>query len=251
MRALAKKISGRVVELHPRRTVQEGKGKAGTAFLIEPEADDDAFLQWVLGSAGVNVSSFADGNQFLAALQDDDRGCVLMNIRACGADCAAVLEVLAVRRIPLPAVLYSGAGGAVSVVQPLPAGKPDSRGESFGLAVAERVMRAMEHAEWMSATRRESEQGKERLACLTKREMEIAQLVIAGKPNKVIAFELKISDRTVEIHRSRIMQKTKCDSLPGLVWLFASAGLTNAEAWPVAQLMRHVSSPTVPDLGEH
>lgn len=244
MSALAKQMYGRsrVVDLRPRRPEPDVRQKVGNAFLVESETDTEAFLHWILTTAGINAVSFATGRDLLAALEDDDRGCVLLNLQSSGVDFVAILEALARRRVPLPAVLYSGPGNPLGIVQPLATGTANSNGDSFGFVVVEHVKRAMEHAERSRSARRNAERACACLADLTKREMEVAKSVVGGKANKLIAFDLGISDRTVEIHRARIMRKTKCDSLAELVWMFAAAGLPNSvSAWPTEDLIGHLN----------
>jgi len=223
MQALVKSTS-RVVDLRSRRPEPVVRTKVGTVFLVDSEPDTESFLAWALTSSGISVSSYSCGREFLDALEDNHQGCVLLNLGSPDVDCAMVLESLATRTSPLPAVLYSGTGKALSIVQPLASVAQEVRDQSFGIAVVERVSRAMEIDAEMRSRRSHAEGAKRRLACLTKREMEIAVLVARGKASKVVAFDLDISERTVEIHRAHIMRKTECDSVAELVWLFADAG---------------------------
>ncbi len=219
-------------------------------YVIESEVKAGESLAWILQSAGFHVVSFSRGSDFLREVGPLDRGCVLVNLRLSDVDCVTVLDGLASRRIAMPVVLYGGKGRALSIVQPLPSGAAeDDCNGSFGLTILGHITRAMEICEATRAKRRRSEEARSRLSRLTRRELEIAQLVTAGSSNKAIAFDLGISERTVEIHRSRIMRKTESDSLADLVWLFASAGLSSgATFWPLEELRRYVDGEGVSAL---
>lgn len=217
------------------------KGVA-TVFLIESEVKANESISWILNSAGFSVARFERGNDFLDTLTADDRGCVVVNRRLSDVEATTVLETLARKRIEMPVVMYGGRGNSLSVVQPIPAGTIDPNVDGcFGLAMLDRITRAMEIGDAIRSKRDGVGRARRVLGELTRRELEIAQLLARGYSNRAVGDELGISDRTVEVHRSHIMRKTESDSLADLVWLFAACGLGRvATIWPVDDLLGHL-----------
>jgi FixJ family two-component response regulator len=213
-----------------------------TVFLIESELKANESLSWILNSAGFNVARFERGHDFLETLSSEDRGCVVVNRRLSDVEATTVLETLARKRIEMPVVLYGGRGNSLSVVQPIPAGTIDPNVDGcFGLAMLDRITRAMEIGDAIRSKRGGADRAKKILGGLTRRELEIAQRLARGDSNRAVGADLGISDRTVEVHRSHIMRKTESSSLADLVWLFSSCGLGRvATVWPVDDLLGHL-----------
>ncbi len=225
----------------PTRPAQASQGKVGTVFVVESEVNTETSVGWILDWAGMSTQSFYRGADFLAAVKDDDRGCVLLNQRLSDVDCITVLEELERRGIEMPVILYGGARKRFSIVQPFADLTKGTADTSFGMLLLERVTRALEVADRTRAGRRRAVGARAVLAGMTKRQLEVAQRVVAGEANKVIAANLRISERTVEIHRARVMRKSECDSVAALVWLFCRAGFDQGVAtWPIDEFCRQV-----------
>lgn len=197
-------------------TKSDEAGQA-TVFVVEAETKSQRSLSWVLRSAGLDVVDYASGEDFLANFDDETTGCLLVNLRLPGMSGVAVLEELGRRGATIPVILLTGYGESMAAVEAFRSGAFDVVDEAFDVALVERVQRALgAEARRRQRTLARAEM-RARLAGLTVREREIAELVAKGCANKVVAYDLGISERTVECHRAKIMQKIGARSVVDLV----------------------------------
>lgn len=191
--------------------------------LVDDEAAVRDALAFLFGSHGLRVHAFADGPQLLRALGDPPGpGCIVLDVRMEPLSGLQVQDELIARGIALPVIFLSGHGDIPMAVQALHKGAFDFVEKPFSdSALVERVQRAIA----LDARRRAARAGlaadETRLASLTEREREVMQRVAAGKLNKVIADELAIAVRTVEVHRSRVFAKFGVRSAAELATLLA------------------------------
>ena len=183
--------------------------------------DDEALrdsLVWMLESNGYRTRCFASGEDFLAMLDDDMTGCVLLDVRMPGISGLELFELLRARKYGLPVIFITGHGDVPMAVEALKRGAEDFIEKPFGdrevLAVIEAAL-ARERDERQQRVLKADV--SRRLADLTQREYEVLQLILAGKLNKQIADVLGISIKTVEVHRARVMEKMGVRSLAELV----------------------------------
>ncbi|MGL1832427.1 response regulator transcription factor [Rhodocyclaceae bacterium SMB388] len=188
--------------------------------------DDEAIrdaLQWLFKTRNVPCETWASAQLFLDALEPDWRGCVVLDIRMDGMSGLECFDVLRARGSTLPVVFITGHGDVPMAVSALKNGAFDFIEKPFndGDLVAV-VIRALEKdsEQWRALGTREAVQ--EKLALLTAREREVMELILEGKFNKVIAYDLNISMRTVEAHRSRIFEKMEVRSAVELAQLLKS-----------------------------
>lgn len=188
--------------------------------------DDEAIrdaLQWLFKTRNVPCETWASGQLFLDALEPDWRGCVVLDIRMDGMSGLECFDALRARGNALPVVFITGHGDVPMAVSALKNGAFDFIEKPFNdsdlVAV---VIRALEKdsEQWRALGTREAVQ--EKLALLTAREREVMELILEGKFNKVIAYDLNISMRTVEAHRSRIFEKMEVRSAVELAQLLKS-----------------------------
>jgi len=188
-----------------------------TVFVVEPEAKSQRSLSWILRAAGLDVVDYSNGEDFLASFDDETTGCLLVNLRLPGMSGVAVLEELGRRGATIPVILLTGYGESMAAVEAFRSGAFDVVDEAFDVALVERVHRALgAEARRRQRTLARTEM-RARLAALTARERQIAELVAQGCANKVVAYDLGISERTVECHRAKIMQKVGARSVVDLV----------------------------------
>lgn len=197
-----------------------------TVFIADDDAAVRDSLRVLLEVAGYKVRSFASGKDFLAAVESSDKGCLIVDVRMPEIGGIEVQERLRVERIALPVIVITGHGDVPLAVRAMKAGAIDFVEKPFSEdAIRAAVERAFE------ISRREQEAGVEaadamaRISRLSERERDVLRLLVAGKSNKVIAHELAISPRTVEIHRARVMEKTRVRSLSELVLVALAAGI--------------------------
>lgn len=185
--------------------------------------DDDAVrdaIGMLLRNAGMTVRTFASGKEFLADYSLNDVGCLVLDMRMPEMSGFDVLDRLKEIQAPIPVIFVTGHGDVPMAVEAMRRGavnfirKPFSD-EELLICVAEALDEDLiRHQQQQSFAVQQ-----QLLERLTPREHEVFQRVASGQANKVIAIELGISERTVEIHRSQVMHKTNSRSLADLVRL--------------------------------
>ncbi|MCX7239567.1 MAG: response regulator [Burkholderiales bacterium] len=180
-----------------------------TVHLVDDEASVRDALAFLMGSHGLAVRSYASGPEFLAALDAAPlRGCILLDVRMEPMSGLQVHDELLARAIHLPVLFLTGHGDIPMAVDALQKGAFDFLEKPFtGDALVQRVQRALALEASHHAQRADHLQERNRMDSLTEREHAVMLLVAAGKLNKVIADELCVSVRTVEVHRARVFAK--------------------------------------------
>jgi two-component system, LuxR family, response regulator FixJ len=196
-------------------------------------ADDDEAvrdsLQILLETAGYRVRSFASGSEFLSAARPEGEACLVIDVRMPGLGGLEVQERLQAEGAALPVVVITGHGDVPLAVRAMKAGAVDFVEKPFSeRAILGAVERALEIGRRHPAGGVAAAEAKARIGRLSGRERDVLDRLVAGKPNKVIAYELSISPRTVEIHRARVMEKTGAKSLSELVVMALAAGISPA-----------------------
>jgi FixJ family two-component response regulator len=192
-----------------------------TVFVVDDDEPVRDSLRLLLRSVGRSVEAYASAQEFLDAYTDDRAGCLVLDVRMPGMSGLELQERLNERRAILPIIFVTGHGDVPMAVETLQAGAMDFLQKPFrDQELLDRIDKALD----MDATNRrellELKQIAQRFGELTPRERAVMELVVQGKANKVIAGDLDISQRTVEIHRARVMEKTQAASLAHLVRMF-------------------------------
>lgn len=189
-----------------------------TVFVVD---DDDAVrnsLRWLLKSVGFPVTLFASAQEFLSAYQTDHPGRLVLDIRMPGMSGLELQRHLSLRGAIIPIVFITGHGDVPMAVDAMQQGAFDFLQKPFrDQDLIDRVQRAFEKDATSRRALAEVDRIREHFESLTAREREVLALVTSGKANKVIAAELDVSPRTVEIHRARVMEKMEAPSLAALV----------------------------------
>ncbi len=183
--------------------------------------DDEAVcdsLQLLLTTVGIASKAFPNGQAFLDAYDADQPGCVVVDLRMPGMSGLELQEALHKLHSLTPVIFITGHGTVDSAVHAMRSGAIDFLQKPFDDQV---LLDTIQGAIRLDSESRESlkrvEGITERHETLTAREREVMELVVEGRANKVIAFDLGVSERTIEIHRSRVMKKMGATSLPHLV----------------------------------
>jgi len=191
--------------------------------------DDDAAresLEFLLRSANLVVKTYDSGTAFLHSLSQIAYGCIITDVRMPGLSGIELLRHLKDSDLKLPVIVITGHGDVPIAVEAMKLGAVDFFEKPFdGDKIIEAVQSAL--SDWQKDADRETERREvqDRLATLTPREREVLRALVAGNPNKVIAYDLGISPRTVEIYRANVMTKMKARSLSELVRLVLHAGI--------------------------
>lgn len=183
--------------------------------------DDDAVrssLRLLLKSVGLPTIAHASAQEFLAAWDGDQPGCLVLDVRMPGMSGIELQAELNQRGAIIPVIFISGHGDIPMAVEAIQHGAFDFLQKPFrDQDLIDRVQRALasdaEHRQLLQ----QRETLKQRFESLTPREQEVLELVTQGKANKVMAGDLGVSQRTVEIHRARVMEKMGAQSLAQLV----------------------------------
>ena len=199
------------------------------ASIVHVIDDDDALrdsLSFLLGTVRLNVKTYESAEAFLAALPDANSGCIITDVRMPDMSGVDLLRKLNELQIALPVIIITGHGDVQLAVEAMKIGAADFIEKPFDDEVLLNAVRAALDR-WEDKSREISERSSyvEKLEALSSRERDVLEGLIAGKANKVIAFDLGISPRTVEIYRANVMTKTGANSLPELVRMAMLAGL--------------------------
>ncbi len=182
--------------------------------------DDDAreSLAFLLGTANVEVEVYDSAVAFLKALPQITGGCIITDVRMPEIDGMELLRRLTADGVALPVIMMTGHGDVPLAVEAMKLGAVDFLEKPFD---DDALLASVRMA--LSRNRADSEQEllkteiKERLASLSPREQQVLDGLVAGHPNKTIAFDLGISARTVEVYRANVMTKMQARSLSELV----------------------------------
>lgn len=189
-----------------------------TVFIVDNDAPLRASLAFLLDSASIASEEFHSAEDFLAAFDDERPGCLILDVRLPGMSGVMLQEELRVRGCRLPIIATTGYADVGTAVGMLKLGAFDFFEKPFSdQQLLERVQQAIDFDASRRRARAQREALTARIACLTAREREVFQEVVLGKANKVVAIEFGISEKTVEVHRARVMQKLGATSLAELV----------------------------------
>lgn len=197
--------------------------------LIYVVDDDEAVrdsLSMLLEARGHTVRSFASAREFLAAASSLRPGCLITDIRMPEMDGLQLQQRLIERALPFPLIVITGHGDVSLAVRAMKAGALDFIEKPFAAeAILNSAAAALERLTEPRDQDPLATTAAARLALLTPRERDVLQGLLAGLPNKSIAYDLAISPRTVEVHRARVMDRMGARSLSELVRLSLAAGL--------------------------
>ena len=189
-----------------------------TVFVVD---DDDAVrnsLRMLLKSAGVHAEASASAQEFLSTYEITQPGCLVLDVRMPGMSGLEMQHELNLRGATIPVIFITGHGDIPMAVEAMQHGAFDFLQKPFrDQELLDRVQRALVRDADYRTRLRQTDRIRERLASLSPREREVLDLVTQGKANKMVAGDLGVSQRTVEIHRAHVMQKMEAGSLAELV----------------------------------
>jgi RNA polymerase sigma factor (sigma-70 family) len=183
--------------------------------------DDDAVrgsLKLLLKSINIPVTVYASAQEFLPSYVLDQPGCLIVDVRMPGLNGLELQQKLNLRGAMIPVIFISGHGDISMAVEAMQHGAFDFLPKPFSdQDLLDRVQRALQKDADNRRQVARSDHIRECLELLTPREREVLALIVIGKPNKVMASDLGVSQRTVEIHRARVMEKMQSGSVAQLV----------------------------------
>lgn len=187
-------------------------------FVVDDDPAMRDSLTLLLESSGYQAPAYDSAVAFLASGATAEHGCVVADVRMPEMDGLELQQKLKEQGSALPVILMTGHADVPLAVRAMKEGAIDFLEKPFEeAALVDCVKRALEQAQRAGQNDASIKVVRERLAQLTERERQVLDLLVAGRPNKIIAYELSISPRTVEIHRARVMDKMAVRSLAELV----------------------------------
>ncbi len=201
-----------------------------TVHVVDDDSSVRSALSRLFRSVGHAVRMFDSALAYLDEASSDVPGCVVLDIRMPGMDGLTLQERMFERGLVVPIVFVSAHGDISASVQAMKRGAVDFLEKPFDedelLAAVDRAFELDAELRSQKRSRAQTQRGLERL---TSREYEVMTYVIAGRMNKVIARELGVSEKTVKVHRGRVMSKMEARSLADLVRMMERAGIVAAK----------------------
>jgi len=196
-------------------------------YIVDDDQAVRESLQMLLETSGYAVRVFASAGDFLEVAESLEFGCLVADLQMPEMDGLELLHQLNELGVRLPAVVVTAHGDIATAVRAMRAGAIDFVEKPFTTEALQNGIRmALAQRPRPSSADQARLAIQERLKILSPREREVLDGMVAGHPNKVIAYRLSLSPRTVEIHRARVMDKMQARSLSELVRLALAAGLT-------------------------
>lgn len=199
-----------------------GEAEKSTEEPVVYVIDDDPAVRqsvrWLMESVGRQVEDFASADTFLEHYAPERAGCLLTDVRMPGIGGVQLQELLGERGITIPVIVMTAYGDVSTAVRAMKAGALDFIEKPYNeQQLLDLVDRAITQALAAQALESEQEAVRAKYRNLTRREAQVMALVVKGNTNKQIAFDLGISEKTVEAHRSRVMEKMGVNSIAELV----------------------------------
>jgi len=192
--------------------------------------DDDAAVresvEFLLRASGIAARTYDSASAFLDALPTVESGCIVTDVRMPGISGIDLLRRLGEMRIRIPVIVITGHGDVPLAVEAMKVGAIDFIEKPFeDELLLESVRSALNRSRESAGREAQRTELQARLSTLTSRERDVLYGLVAGKPNKIIAFDLAISPRTVEIYRANVMTKMEAASLSELVRMALVVGV--------------------------
>jgi FixJ family two-component response regulator len=191
-----------------------------TIFLVDDDASVLRGLRRLLRAAGYDTRPFASPSEFLAQLPEDTPGCAVLDLRMPGLNGLELQQAMESKNCHLPVIFISGHGDVPASVRAMKAGAVDFLLKPFDeQQLLEAISQALRKDAAARASRTEADALRTRHSVLTPREREVCERVAQGWTNKEIARQLGTTEKTIKVHRARLIQKLGVDSVAELVRL--------------------------------
>lgn len=198
----------------------------GTVFVVDDDAPVRDAMRVLLKSVGLPAETYASAEDFLSDYDPERPGCVVLDVRMPGMGGLALQEQLVARGVDVPVIFITGHGDVPTSVRAMKGKAFDFLEKPFSdELLLELIHQAIKQDIRTRETRAGVAEAAERVASLTPREREVLALIVDGKPTKIIASELGISEKTTQTHRARVMEKMGVRSLGTLIRAALKAGM--------------------------
>jgi len=189
-----------------------------TVYVVEDDETNRELMRDLFESVDLRVELFPSGDAFLAAMPVRGPGCILLDVRMPGISGLDLQARLSDHKLDLPIIIVTAHGDTQMAVRAMKEGAFDFVEKPINNQILlDTVNKALTESRRMGAEIREQESIQKRLDLLTPRETDVLRMIAQGKLNKQIAFELGITQRTVEVHRARVMEKIQAKTVADLL----------------------------------
>jgi two-component system, LuxR family, response regulator FixJ len=200
------------------------KEKISTVYIVDDDDGVRSSIRLLLKSIGLTATTMASAQEFLAAFDPTQPGCLVLDIRMPAMSGMELQQQLNLRGATIPVIFITGHGDVPMAVEAMQHGAFDFLQKPFrDQDLIDRVQKALARDRETRLSLQKHDQIRARLESLTPREREVLDLMIKGQQNKVMAGELGLSQRTVEIHRAHVMEKMGAHSVAQLVRMVIDA----------------------------
>ncbi|HXK56959.1 MAG: response regulator transcription factor [Gammaproteobacteria bacterium] len=200
--------------------------KLPNVFVVDDDQAMRNSLKWLIESVGMKVETYSTADDFIQNYYPGRAGCLLLDVRMPGMSGLELQEHFIKHQINIPIIIITGHGDVPMAVRAMKSGAVDFIEKPFNdELLLESIRNALSMDVEQRAAQAERAEIATRLANLTPREHEVMEMVTAGKANKEIAQTLGVSAKTVEAHRSRVMEKMEANSLADLVKMAVAANI--------------------------
>ena len=187
-------------------------------YIVDDDPSIRSLLTKLVQSIDVPVEVFASSQEFLSRARPEEPSCIILDVRMPGLSGLDLQERLVQSGIDIPVIFITGFGNVPQSVRAMKAGAVDFLEKPFeNQALLDAVNRALERSRLALQHRSELREIRDRIESLTPREYEVFVRIAAGLANKQVADKLAISEKTVKIHRARVMQKMQAPTFAELV----------------------------------
>jgi FixJ family two-component response regulator len=189
-----------------------------TVYIVDDDRAIRHAMELLMRSVEMKHAILDSADEFLANFSNEMAGCLVLDIRMPGMGGLELQQKLIELGSTLPIIFITGHGDVPMAVEAMQKGAVDFIQKPFrDQELLDRISEALAADRERRTDQQKVADVADRISQLTNREKEVLDLVVTGKPNKVIAYELGVSQRTVEIHRARVMEKMHAKSLADLV----------------------------------
>ncbi|MHC4758401.1 MAG: response regulator transcription factor [Planctomycetota bacterium] len=198
-----------------------------TVFIVDDEKAMRESLRTLMETVGLNAQTYSSADEFLKDYDEKIHGCLVVDVRLPGMSGLELQAKLVQEKIELPVIIITGHGDVPMAVQAMKLGALNFIEKPFrDQVLLDNIQKAIDLDEKIRNEQNKYVQSKRKLEQLTPREKEIMNFLVTGKPNKAIAFELGISQKTVDFHRANILKKMNVDSVVELVRLLGNTEIS-------------------------
>lgn len=189
-------------------------------YVVDDDPSMREVLSWLIETVALKVESFCSANAFLEHYSPGRPACLVLDVRLPGLGGLDLQEMLVDRKDPLPVLLITGHGDVAMAVRAMKMGAVDFIQKPFNDQVLlDKIQKSVDLHRLRMEQAALSADIDERIRRLSPREAHVMERVVVGESNRVIAAELGLSPKTIEVHRAHVMAKMKAKSLPELVRL--------------------------------